>query len=87
MSVHFSNHTGYPGFKGSVMQGPQLREIMDGLQANGLVQHTHMLTGYIGSKSFLSEVLDVLRRLRSARPDVQYGARRWPASCSSGACA
>lgn len=44
-SVQFSNHTGYPSFKGPVFDGQQLTELMDGLAANGLLTHTHLLTG------------------------------------------
>lgn len=65
-SVHFSNHTGYSqGFKGDVLKGDQLRAIMEGLENNGLLTETkHLLTGYIGSVSFLEAVLDVLRIIR-----------------------
>ena len=73
LSVHFSNHTGYPTFKGSVMDGDQLTQIVDGLEANGLLQYSHLLTGYIGKASFLHQVVDVLRRVRAVSPDVAYG--------------
>jgi pyridoxine kinase len=65
-SVHFSNHTGYPqGFRGDVLKGDQLRTIMEGLESNNLLSETgHLLTGYIGSVSFLKEIMDVLRLLR-----------------------
>ncbi|CAB9526229.1 Pyridoxal kinase [Seminavis robusta] len=69
-SVHFSNHTGFPnGFEGDVLQGDQLRAIMKGLERNDLLSDVeHLLTGYIGSASFLSAVLDVLQILRN-RPN------------------
>lgn len=65
-SVHFSNHTGYEhGVTGDVLKGEQLRAILDGLERNGLLNDTgHLLTGYIGSESFLEAVLDVLKTLR-----------------------
>lgn len=65
-SVHFSNHTGYPGgVRGDVLKGEQLRAILEGLVANNLLHPIgHLLTGYIGSESFLIEVLDVLTTLR-----------------------
>mmetsp|Transcript_1453 Transcript_1453/g.2619 ORF Transcript_1453/g.2619 Transcript_1453/m.2619 type:complete len:321 (-) Transcript_1453:1059-2021(-) len=65
-SVHFSNHTGHPhGFEGDVLNGEQLRAILNGLERNGLLEGTgHLLTGYIGSASFLRAVLDVLKTLR-----------------------
>jgi len=64
-SVHFSNHTGYPVVKGDVLRGEQLRDVLDGLVQNDLLENTgHLLTGYIGSESFLEAVLDVLKTLR-----------------------
>ena len=65
-SVHFSNHTGFAeGFEGDVLQGDQLRSIMKGLERNGLITDVgHLLTGYIGSASFLAAVMDVLQTVR-----------------------
>ena len=58
-SVQFSTHTGYPGWRGEVLQGQQLSDLVEGLKASGLLKgYTHMLTGYIGSASFLRAVLD-----------------------------
>jgi pyridoxine kinase len=69
-SVHFSNHTGYAGgFEGDILKGEQLRAVLSGLERNGLLSDVgHLLTGYIGSESFLSAVLDVLTTLRKERP-------------------
>jgi pyridoxal/pyridoxine/pyridoxamine kinase len=36
---------GYGKVKGHVLQGPQLRELIDGLEENGLLNYTHVLTG------------------------------------------
>lgn len=44
-SVQFSNHTGYPSFKGAVFDGTQLSSLLQGLEDNGLLTHTHLLTG------------------------------------------
>ena len=70
-SVNFSNHTGYQnGFEGDVLGGDQLRNILNGLERNGLLQGIgHLLTGYIGSESFLRAVLDVLKKLRSVNSE------------------
>ena len=65
-SVHFSNHTGYDGgFEGDILQGDQLRLILKGLERNHLLTETrHLLTGYIGSVSFLRSVIDVIKKLK-----------------------
>lgn len=71
-SVQFSNHTGYPTFKGQVLNGQQLWELIEGLEANDLLYYTHLLTGYIGSVSFLHTVLQVVDKLRSVNPNLTY---------------
>lgn len=73
-SVHFSCHTGYHHFpSGEVMNGDQLRVILDGLEKNELLQNVgHMLTGYIGSTSFLEAVLDVLATARRHNPNLRF---------------
>lgn len=71
-SVQFSNHTGYPTFKGQVLNGEQLWELIEGLEANDLLYYTHLLTGYIGSVSFLNTVLKVVDKLRSVNPKLTY---------------
>ncbi|KAF3445251.1 hypothetical protein FNV43_RR14945 [Rhamnella rubrinervis] len=71
-SVQFSNHTGYPTFKGQVLNGQELWELIEGLKANDLLHYTHLLTGYIGSVSFLNTVLEVVDKLRSINPKLTY---------------
>ena len=44
-TVQFSNHTGYPAFRGSRVQGDDLLALIDGLRANDLLHYTHVLTG------------------------------------------
>ncbi len=44
-SVQFSNHTGYPTFRGPVFDGDQLQALAQGLEENKLLTHTHLLTG------------------------------------------
>nr|CCA22086.1 pyridoxal kinase putative [Albugo laibachii Nc14] len=67
-SVHFSNHTGYRHCTGKRLQltGNDLDDILEGLEANGLVDdaYSHLLTGYIGSKSLLESIPRVLELLK-----------------------
>jgi pyridoxine kinase len=44
-SVQFSNHTGYPTFRGQVLNGSQLWDLIEGLAENDLLHYTHLLTG------------------------------------------
>lgn len=71
-SVQFSNHTGYPSFKGQVLNGQQLWDLIEGLEANDLLFYTHLLTGYIGSVSFLNTILEVVSKLRTINPKLTY---------------
>lgn len=71
-SVQFSNHTGYPTVRGQVLNGEQLWTLIEGLEANDLLVYTHLLTGYIGSVSFLETILRVVEKLRSVNPDMIY---------------
>ncbi|CAI5930976.1 unnamed protein product, partial [Closterium sp. NIES-64] len=71
-SVQLSNHTGYPTWKGQILDGEQLWALIEGLEANGLLFYTHLLTGYIGSLSFLETVLRVVEKLRSINPNLIY---------------
>ncbi|CAN1351577.1 Pyridoxal kinase [Linum perenne] len=68
--IHFL--AGYPSFKGQVLNGQQLWELIEGLQANNLLFYTHLLTGYIGSVSFLNTVLEVVNKLRTINPKLIY---------------
>ncbi|KAH7423894.1 hypothetical protein KP509_12G079400 [Ceratopteris richardii] len=43
-SVQFSNHTGYPVCRGQVLNGDELWSLIEGLEANGLLYYTHLLT-------------------------------------------
>jgi len=73
-SVHFSNHTGHTkGFRGDVLNGDQLLSILNGLESNDLLANIgYLLTGYIGSESFLRAVLIVVQKLRRNTQEVRY---------------
>lgn len=73
-SVQFSNHTAYSSFRGERLDGPSLTSLVDGLVANDLVagEYSHILTGYIGSLSFLRAVAGVVSTLRAGNPELVY---------------
>ena len=73
-SVHFSNHTGYKsGWEGNVMNGSELESILEGLERNQLLDQVgHLLTGYIGSESFLRSVLKVLQKVKEHNSSARY---------------
>jgi len=68
-SVQFSCHKGYPSAPGQILNGDDLRTLAQGLADNQLLNHGHLITGFIGSVSFLREVM----RLRQMMPSTS----RW----------
>lgn len=49
-------------------------DVFTGLQSNGLLNtYTHLLTGYIGKDSFLTEVGNIVKAIRKVNPKIIYG--------------
>ena len=72
-SVQFSNHTGYPaGVRGQVLDDAQLQQLLDGLDTNNINHYSHIINGYIGSKSFLTKLGEVVSHLKSVNPSLIY---------------
>nr|CAG4644109.1 EOG090X09AY [Lepidurus arcticus] len=71
-SVQFSNHTGYGKFKGTVLQDKELADLIEGLRINNLNNYTHLLTGYVGSASFLHQLIAVIKELKNVNPKLIY---------------
>ncbi|KAK3582051.1 hypothetical protein CHS0354_025657 [Potamilus streckersoni] len=71
-SVQLSNHTGYQAFQGQVLNADDVECLYEGLKKNNINNFSHLLTGYIGSKSFLEKVADIIKDLRSANSALVY---------------
>jgi pyridoxine kinase len=72
-SVQLSNHTGYQTIKGQVLSEKDLKELYDGLHANGIHSlYTHLLTGYVRNDEFLREIKAIVKNLRSVNPNLVY---------------
>lgn len=71
-SVHLSNHTWYETYKGQVLNANDLEAVIDGLRKNELLDYDYLLTGYIGDKSFLLKVCDVVQELKENNPKLIY---------------
>lgn len=49
-------------------------DLITGLEQNSLLDvYSHLLTGYIGQDAFLRKVVDTVKKLRAANPDLIYG--------------
>ena len=72
-SVQFSNDDGYEnGTRGQCMNDAQLGELIEGLDANGLDFYSHIISGYIGTDSFLRKLADVIKKLKAKNPNLMY---------------
>lgn len=72
-TVHFSNHTGYPDWKGTVASAEQIAALIDGLDARGaLAQCDAVLTGYIGSAALGAVVAETVERVKAQNPQALY---------------
>ncbi|XP_065175233.1 pyridoxal kinase-like [Sycon ciliatum] len=72
-SVQLCNHTGYAHFAGQVLQSSDFDTLVNGLATNGLThEYTHILTGYVGSESFLQSVCRTVKELKESNPDLTF---------------
>ncbi|XP_071818810.1 pyridoxal kinase-like [Apostichopus japonicus] len=71
-SVQLSNHTQYKHFSGQVLDAEQLKDLFAGLVNNDIHKYSHVLTGYVGSPSFLLEVVKVVEELRAKNPSIIF---------------
>ncbi|KAJ8350900.1 hypothetical protein SKAU_G00260300 [Synaphobranchus kaupii] len=71
-SVQFSNHTGYPHWKGQVLTADELHVLYEGIKLNNVNHYDYVLTGYTRDKSFLEMVVDIVQELKRANPNLVY---------------
>nr|CAD7197617.1 unnamed protein product [Timema douglasi] len=57
----------------SLQDGILLKDdLTDGLSQNGLDKYTHLLTGYVGSPSFLKRIAQLVEHMRKINPKLIY---------------
>ncbi|XP_032679094.1 pyridoxal kinase [Odontomachus brunneus] len=71
-SVQLSNHTGYKVFKGQILNDKDLDDVVEGLAQNNLDRYTYLLTGYVGSASFLKRIAILVTALKCKNPNLIY---------------
>ncbi|CAD5119224.1 DgyrCDS7856 [Dimorphilus gyrociliatus] len=71
-SVQFSNHTGYKNIKGQVLNSDELNDLYLGLASNNINNYSHLLTGYVGSVSFLKKISELIKDLKKTNPGLIY---------------
>lgn len=71
-TVVFSNHLGWPEFKGKGLELDWIRDVVDGVDHRGLGRCQCLLTGFIGGPELGDVVLHALDLVRAANPDALY---------------
>ncbi|XP_078486048.1 pyridoxal kinase-like [Ciona intestinalis] len=71
-SVQFSNHTGYPHWKGQVLKCDELEELYETLKLNECIQYDYVLTGYCRDKLMLRKLVEIIKELKKINPKLIY---------------
>lgn len=71
-TVQFSNHTGYGRWQGLRFDEEHVRSLFSGLEQNGLLTQSRMLSGYMPSPGVVSAVKDAVQRIREVNPELVY---------------
>lgn len=72
-TVHFSNHTGYGDWRGSVLPADDVAEVIMGIEDRGVLGNCDaVLSGYLGDASLGLIVLDAVARVKAANPRAIY---------------
>lgn len=72
-TVCFSNHTGYGSWRGPLMSGDDVREIVTGIEERGgLAGVDAVLSGYQGGNDIGDAILDAVDRVKHHSPEAIY---------------
>jgi pyridoxine kinase len=72
-TVLFSNHTGYGAWRGPVLSGADVHEVILGIEERGALAEVDLvLSGYLGSPEIAGVVLDAVDRVKAANPAAAY---------------
>ncbi len=72
-TVLFSNHTGYGAWRGPVLAGADVHDVILGIEERGALAEVDLvLSGYQGSSEIAEVILDAVVRVRTANPRATY---------------
>jgi pyridoxine kinase len=72
-TVHFSNHTGYGAWRGSVLPVETVADILRGIEERDRFPFCNgVLSGYMGDASLGALILDAAARVKAANPNAHY---------------
>jgi pyridoxine kinase len=72
-TVLFSNHTGYGAWRGPVLTGADVHEVILGIEERGALAGVDLvLSGYQGSPEIAEVILDAVDRVKQSNPAAVY---------------
>ncbi len=72
-TVCFSNHTGYGSWKGPMLTGDDVRDIVSGIEERGGLEGVDaVISGYQGGDDIGDAILDAVERVKRHSPDALY---------------
>ena len=67
-TVEFSNHTGYGSWRGKVLGGELVEELVTGLEERGVLPRCDaVLSGYLGDAAVARAITEAVRKVRATR--------------------
>jgi pyridoxine kinase len=73
ITVHFSNHTGYGAWRGPMLSGADVSEVVRGIDERGVLGRCDaVLSGYQGAADVGSAVLETVALVKSRNPEAIY---------------
>ena len=58
------------GIKGQCLDDIELWNLIEGLEANGIDNYSHIINGYIGKDTFLRKLAQVIRKLKVKKTKI-----------------
>lgn len=84
-TVLFSNHTGYGAWRGPVIAGADVHEVVLGMEERGALARVDLvLSGYQGSPEIATVILDAVDRVKAANPRATYACDPVMGNAASG---
>src|SRR5699024_1758927 len=72
-TVCFSNHTGYGQWRGPMMSGDDVSEIVRGIEERGGLEGVNfVLSGYQGGNDIGDAILDAVQQVKQHSPNALY---------------
>ncbi|HZA72802.1 MAG TPA: pyridoxal kinase PdxY [Propionibacteriaceae bacterium] len=73
LTVHFSNHTGYPSWRGPLLAATDVAEVVRGIEERGVLERVAaVLSGYQGDPAVAEVILDTVATVRRHNPAALY---------------